>query len=153
MYSKEEASRIRQSFWTSFGQYVSPILSEEGTKLNWINYKTGLKDVYFRMNVDQKKAVISIEINHPDPGLQELFFQQFEELKIYLHSVLEEEWKWELHVPNEHGRIISKISKELTNVSVFKIEDWPEIISFFKPRIIALDHFWSDAKYNFDALK
>ncbi|RYZ23162.1 MAG: DUF4268 domain-containing protein, partial [Chitinophagaceae bacterium] len=36
---------------------------------------------------------------------------------------------------------------------IFRREDWPELISFFKPRIVALDAFWSEAKYFFEALR
>ncbi len=32
-------------------------------------------------------------------------------------------------------------------------EQWHDLIAFFKPRIIALDAFWTDAKYSFDALR
>lgn len=153
MYTKEEASQLKQAFWTTFGQYIAPQLSAEGLKINWINYKTGLKNVYFKMDADKRTASIAIEITHSDPGLQELFFEQFLELKSLLHSYLNEEWDWALHTRDEHGRTISRIYTEIEPVSVFKREDWPALISFFKPRIIALDEFWSDAKYAFDALK
>ena len=42
MYSKQELSRIREEFWTSFGRYMQPILSADGEKVNWVNYKTGM---------------------------------------------------------------------------------------------------------------
>ena len=56
MYSKSEASQLKQEFWTSFGQYMSPVLSAEGEKLNWINYKTGEKDIFFKMKANNKKS-------------------------------------------------------------------------------------------------
>ncbi len=96
---------------------------------------------------------MAIEITHPDAGIQELFFEQFLELKNVLHSVLDEEWEWQLHTTDENGKIVSRIFKQLDGVSIFNKNDWPVLISFFKPRIIALDEFWSDAKYAFDALK
>ncbi|MFA6277828.1 MAG: DUF4268 domain-containing protein, partial [Pedobacter sp.] len=65
MYSKEEASKTRQQFWITFGKYMKPILSAEGLPINWINYKTGIKNIYFRMDAEQHKAIISIEITHP----------------------------------------------------------------------------------------
>ncbi len=40
----------------------------------------------------------------------------------------------------------------LNGVSIFNKEDWPQLISFFKQRIIALDQFWSTARYGFEAL-
>ena len=153
MYTKEEASQLRQEFWTTFGQYLSPLRSAEGLKINWVNYKTGLKHVYFRMQADKKKAWIAIEIAHPDEGIQELFYEQFLELKTLLHSYLDEDWEWVLHTTDENGKTISRIFKELFPVNVFNRNDWPELISFLKPRIVALDLFWSDAKYAFDALK
>jgi hypothetical protein len=153
MYKKDEASQLRQAFWTAFGQYISPHPSAEGGKANWVNYKTGIKHVYFRMQADNKKTSIGIEMTHPDVGIQELFYEQFTELKAILHETLGEEWEWELHSTDEHGNTISRIYKEIGPVNVFKQEDWPDIISFLKPRIIALDEFWSSAKYAFDELR
>ncbi|HTD41119.1 MAG TPA: DUF4268 domain-containing protein [Mucilaginibacter sp.] len=153
MYSKDEASQLKQAFWTTFGQYISPQLSAEGLRVNWVNYKTGIKYLYFRMEAGKKSASIAIEITHPDPGIQELFFEQFKELKNILHSALNEDWEWQLRNIDESGKTTSRIIRQLHGVSIFNKNDWPELISFFKPRIIALDEFWSDAKYAFDALK
>lgn len=91
MYSREQVSLLKQEFWTIFGQYLAPVLSSEGLKVNWINYRTGLKHVYFRMDADKRKASIAIEITHPDIGIQELFYEQFEEFKSLLNSYLKEE--------------------------------------------------------------
>lgn len=153
VFKKEEASRIRQSFWTAFGQYIAPVPSAEGLKTNWINYKTEYKNIQFKMYADGKKASIGIELSHPDPEIQELYFEQFLELKTLLHNTLEEEWEWTLHETDQNGKIITTIKKELMPVNIYKQEDWPELISFFKPRIIALDEFWSDAKYSFESLR
>jgi hypothetical protein len=152
MFSRVEASRIKAEFWTAFGKYMTPVPSAEGMKINWINYHTGLKDVYFRMDAGQKSAAISISIEHRDPGIQELYFEQFLELRGLLHEALQEEWQWRLHV-QDTDKVISKIFKEISDVSIFDRDHWPALISFFKPRIIAMDSFWCDAKYSFDNLK
>ena len=151
MYSKDQASQLKQAFWTAFGQYMGPVMSAEGLRTNWINYKTGVKHIYFKMQADNKMAGIAIEISHPDAELQELFFEQFATYKAILHSTLEEEWEWQLHTTDEYGKTISRIYTELKPVSIFQQGDWPKLISFFKPRVIALDEFWSNAKYAFEA--
>ncbi len=153
MFTKQEASRIKQDFWTTFGKYMSPILSAEGMKVNWMNYHTSLKDVYFRMDTGQKSASISISMEHNDQEIQELYFQQFLELKSLLNDILQEEWEWQLQLKTNEGKIISRVYKEISGVSVFNSDHWPTLISFFKPRIIALDSFWEDAKYSFESLK
>lgn len=153
MYSKEEASQIRQAFWTTFGQYIAPIRSSEGLKVNWLNYKTGIKHVYFRMYADSRLARIAIELTHPDEGIRELFFEQFRELRRLMHDTLGEEWEWLADTSDDNGRKISRIFKELSPVNMFNKNDWPLLISFFKTRILALDQFWGDAKDQFEALK
>lgn len=153
MYSKDEASQIRQAFWTTFGQYIAPQLSADGLRINWINYKTGIKHLSFKMQTGNRHAYIAIEISHPDAGMQELMFEQFKELKTVLDSNLNEEWEWELHTRDESNKLVSRIIKTLPSASIFNRNDWPALISFFKPRIIALDEFWSVAQYSFEVFK
>jgi hypothetical protein len=153
MYSKQEASQLRQEFWTIFGRYMLPVLSAEGEKTNWINYKTGEKHIQFRMQADNRSAFIAIELTHADAEIQQLYYEQFLQLKHILQDALQEPWQWQLHTTDENGRTVSRIFKEKTNVSLFRKEDWPELISFFKQRIIGLDAFWSNVKYGFEALR
>ena len=153
MYSKDEASQIRQAFWTAFGQYIAPQLSADGLRINWINYKTGIKHLNFKMQTGNRQAYIAIEISHPDAGMQELMFEQFKELKAVFDTNLNESWDWELHTRDENNKLVSRIIKTLPSASIFNRNDWPTLISFFKPRIIALDEFWSVAQYSFELFK
>jgi len=153
MYSKQEAAQLKQQFWTTFGQYMRPVISANGEKINWVNYKTGEKDIYFRMQADNKKASVAIALTHKDEGLQALYFEQFQQLKTLLHNILQEEWIWQLHTSDEQGKNISRIYTAINDVSIFKQSDWPQLISFFKPRIIALDEFWSNVKDIFEAMQ
>lgn len=153
MYTREESSRIKQEFWTTFGRYMSPVPSADGSKVNWINYHTRVRDVHFRMNADAREASISITLEHRDAGMQELFFEQFAEFKNILHTEVGEEWKWSLHEHDSSGRLISRIYTTLPDVSIYNKEQWPELISFFKPRLVALDSFWENARYSFESLQ
>ncbi|MBC6112376.1 DUF4268 domain-containing protein [Pedobacter fastidiosus] len=152
MYSKEEAARLRQQFWISFGQYMKPVPSASGSTVNWINYKTGVKNIFFKMDVDQKKAIISIQLAHTDAGIRHLIYNQFEEFKLMLTNTLGEEWNWEQDAADEYGKIISQVSMNLENVNIYNQQHWPNLISFFKPRIIALDDFWDNVKPVFESL-
>jgi hypothetical protein len=151
VYSREEASRIRYEFWTTFGRYMSPVPSASGNKINWINYHTRVKDIYFRMDADSKAAMISISIEHRDRGIQQLYFEHLAQFKTLLQQELQEEWHWQLHTIVS-DKVISRVFREFRGVSVFKKNDWPSLISFFKPRLVALDRFWEDARFSFDAL-
>jgi hypothetical protein len=132
---------------------MAPVLSAEGEKINWTNYKTGEKNIYFRLHADNKTASVAIEIAHKDEALQALYFEQFMELKTLLQNTLQEEWIWLLHTTSDSGSLISRIYKDINPLSVFNKSDWPQLISFFKQRIIALDEFWSTAKHIFEAMR
>jgi hypothetical protein len=152
MYSKQEASQLRQDFWTRFGLYMAPVLSAGGEQINWVNYKTGNRHISFRMDADGKSAGIAVVLRHSDPAIRELFYDQLLELKNMFHSTAGMDWNW-LRAYNDRGAVVSKVEKRLEGVSVFRQEDWPALISFFKQHIIALDEFWSNARYAFEVLE
>lgn len=146
MYSRQETSVIRKKFWTSFGQYMKPINSASGEKVNWLNYKTGITHLYFRMDLDNSLASVAIELRHPDSDEQQQCFEQLQQFKKMLEETVGEEWKWQLHYSDADGNTFSRIVITLDDVNIFNTDDWPSIISFFKPRIIALDEFWNVVK-------
>ncbi|GGI29308.1 DUF4268 domain-containing protein [Pedobacter mendelii] len=152
MYNKEEASRLRQQFWISFGQYMKPIPSVGGCHVNWINYKTGVKHIFFKMDVNNKMAIISIQIAHPDADIRELVFNQFEEFKLMFTNSVGTDWNWIINATGENGKTVSQISTILENVNIYNKQNWPELISFFKPKLIALDEFWDNVKPVFENL-
>jgi len=150
MYTRQQASLIRQKFWTSFGQYMKPVRGAGGETINWLNYKTGIRHLYFRMDADAKHTSIFIEIRHPDPAIQQYYFEKLQQVKQILENVTGEQWKWQLLQEDEHRNIISSIGLIKHGVNVFDETNWPAIISFLKPRIIALDEFWVNVKDGFE---
>ena len=105
------------------------------------------------MQAERLSACIFIEMSHPDAGIQQLMMQQFISYRNILQSSLGEEWEWNLHQQDEHYKTVSRISTSIEGVSIFKQEDWPTLISFFKPRMMALDAFWTDAQYGFELFR
>ncbi|AIM36559.1 DUF4268 domain-containing protein [Sphingobacterium sp. SG20118] len=153
MYSREEVKQLKESFWTRFGQYMALHTSADGVKINWVNYRTGVKNLRFKMEADKRTAIIAIEWNHQDLSMRKLMWEQFEEYRNILKGILEEDWTWDLEVVDEYGKSVSMIYITMEGKSIFKQEDWPALISFFKPRLIALDEFWCDAQYGFELFK
>ena len=153
MYPRKQASQIRQAFWTTYGQYMRPVMSAEGLKVNWVNYKTGIRHLRFITNADNHRATIGIELSHPDRDIQLLFMEQFEQMKPFLESTLGEPWVWDSAAYDELGRPMCLIYQSLDKVNVFDKDCWPALIQFFKPRMIALDEFWSMAFDTFDDLQ
>lgn len=150
MYSKQHASKLRQEFWTAFGKYMALHLSSEGERINWSNYKTGVKGIHFKMDVNQQQVMIGIWIS--EGPHREIFYHQIHQFKNVLEGFTGESWVWKHQQKNEDGKLFSSIEMSLTPVNIFNKEDWPAIISFLKPRIIALDAFWNEVKPAFDLM-
>lgn len=150
MYSKEQSSKLKQHFWAKFGQYMKPVPGAGGGPINWVNYKTGRRHIAFKMDANKQQATIAIEIQHGDDGERQNCYGQFLSLKTLLENETGFQWEWQNEIQKENGQPISSISQTLPAVNVLNEKDWPAIIAFFKPRIIALDSFWELVKDGFD---
>lgn len=150
MYSKQDASQLRKNFWTGFGQYMKPLRNANNETVNWLNYKTGIKHLYFRMDANNKQASIAIELHHHDPVLRLEYFEKFRQLEKLFNETVGEKWDWQLYITDEDGKTVSRIATVLNGVNIFNSADWPLIISFLKPRVMALDSFWTMVKEGFE---
>lgn len=128
---------------------MKPVAGASGLPVNWINYKTGIRHIHFKMDADNSRAVIAIEISHPQSAERLQCYNQFVALKKLLVSTATFHWQWNETV-HSGNKIISSISQQLDGVSILEKADWPAIISFLKPRIIALDAFWDMVKDGFE---
>lgn len=146
MYSKQEATLIKRDFWRRFGQYMRPLKNSAGENVNWLNYKTGVRQIYFRLDVKRNEASVAIEIRHHDPVSRSGYFEKLNALKLLFREIAGEEWEWNPAFTDEDGIEIAKIAKSLADVNVFNENDWPAIISFLKSGIMALDKFWVEVK-------
>lgn len=145
MYSKEESSALREAFWTSFGKYLSPIPSAAGGKINWVNYKTGVKGVQFKMNAEDKYAFAGIDISGAETVRNNLY-QIFETVAEDLPAGL----LWVRDCEDQYGKIAHRIYNDLQGYTIYNKNHWPELIRFFKENILAFDLFWNENKVIFE---
>lgn len=148
-YSDKSSSLLRRQFWTVFGQYMAPIPSADGEKINWINYKTEVRFIRFKLQLINNKEAIVIELSHPDLNVQLQQFEQLELFKKQFQQIVGTDWRWQKMNKNAVDKINCTIETLIENVNINMEFQWPEIISFFKPRLIALDNFWCSHKFAF----
>lgn len=145
MYDKDHYKTLRKEFWTGFGQFMSRHISARGPKQKWLNYRTGVRHLFFRFEADREKATIAIDIQHSDPGIRELFYEQFIELKSLLESSTGFAWEWIPEFQQETGKKIARIQISQKGWDIYDTEDWPQIWAWFEPILIGVDDVWSNA--------
>jgi len=122
MYSKEEALQVKKEFWISFAvEYPR----------KWLLYNTKIKDFSFKFNADNKRAIVSLDIEPKNNEHRIIYFQKIESLQ----TILREEYLPNvLFNPNfqlDTGKIISRVWVELEGVSINNKSTWPIIFEFF----------------------
>ncbi len=151
MYSKAEASKIKADFWTRFGKYMQPVESSFPMKVNWINYKTGVKHIRIISDFTNSAAYTKIVLSFPDEDIRKGILQHFELLLSELSGGDEADWLiTDYRIYND--KPISEIVSTLDGVNIFKHDTWPAAIAFLKSRLIAFDRFWFSHKDIFDYL-
>lgn len=154
MFSREEAHKLKEEFWTRFGKRMKKHVSAETeSNINWINYKTSVKNINFRMEANNKFSSLTIEITHKDTTMRDIFYEQFTEMRNYFHDTLREEWVWNEHDFDKFGNPIASISTRLDGYNVMIKDNWNRLYQFFEPRMVRLDTFWCDAKETFKDLE
>ena len=143
-------ARLREKFWTTFGKYMAPVPSSEGQKINWINYKTGIKHIRFVMQLNEHDALAGILVSHPEESSRLAYYHHLEQLKTIFQQSVQGEWVWNPNAYDEFDKPVSIIYTELAGKTIKDQQNWPEIISFFKTHIMALDEFWGVVKDGFD---
>lgn len=129
MYSSS-AQQSREAFWKVFGQYMALVPSASGEKVNWINYKTGSKAVRFALDIQHDIAQVMVLI------ADEELFNKMISLKKIFSAITDQQWQWS----------DNKISIQLKGKDIRNKHDWPELITFFKQGLIALDVFWTEVR-------
>ena len=154
MFSKAEARERRQAFWTTFGVYMRKHKPTNHPKTKWVNYRTGVRDLYFRLVADGRKAQVCIELQHKDEGIRALFYEQWKELRRVFESITSEEWTWveEVYDPETY-RTLSRIYVEKEGLNHFVKEDWTELFQFFEKHMVPLDEFWGEFQEVFKQLE
>ena len=133
MYSKQETQQLKQEFWISFS---------EKYPRKWVLYDTKIKDFSFKFYVDNKKAQVSIDIEHRNEEKRVAYFEKIEALK----NILEEEFipdlVYQKNFTLDNGKTISRIWVEKTGISVSNRNDWDTIFYFFNEKMNALELFY-----------
>ncbi len=153
MYTRQEASRIKQQFWTTYGQYMRPVVAAGYEKVNWVNYKTGIPHIYFRLDAGTDGASIAIELTHNDSVERSRYYERLLQLRAVLHDCSANEWLWMPDDTDEFGRVVSRVMQQLHGVNVMNTDHWPQIISFLKHHMVALDAFWDMVKDGFSDIE
>jgi Domain of unknown function (DUF4268) len=152
MLGKEEIKELRQEFWGRLEGQMDKLRNPQGTKVAWLNYRTGIRDLYFRMEADSEGARICIDLQFKDKGVREIYFQQFEAFKVLLDEKLKG-LQWNSDWEHWNGKQIARLFLEKVDCQLENKQDWDKMHLFLKLNFVKLDEFWNEFGEVFKTLK
>ena len=153
MLSKTERQNLNKEFYTALGLMMQGAVSEFRPKVRWTNYRTNVKDIFVRLEADNKGARFFIDFQHKDAEVRSLVWEQLSELKILLQAELGENLIWHECYYKEDGSEISRVELRLDRGSLYDKTSWPELLGFLKSSLISFDSFWANCFDIFKALE
>lgn len=133
MYSKEEALQVKKEFWISFA-------NEYPRK--WLLYNTKIKDFSFKFNVDNKKAMVSLDIEPKNNEHRIIYFQKIESLQTILREDYLPDVLFNQNIQLDNGKTISRVWVELDGISINNKSSWPQIFEFFSKNMELFEQFF-----------
>jgi hypothetical protein len=153
LLSRQQRKDLNTEFYTALGRVMQGSFSETGNTIKWTNYRTRIRHIYVRLETDHLGARFAVELQHPDEGIRQLYWEQFLELKTLMQSEFDQDLNWQDEVAKPNGTMISSINCSTDSGSVYKKETWPELFAFLKENLLAFDRFWASAFDIFKALE
>ncbi|MGK0412806.1 MAG: hypothetical protein ACJA1B_001007 [Polaribacter sp.] len=134
MFGKEEAAQLRKEFWTSFGKSFPR---------KWLLYNTKIKGFSFKFVADRKKAMISLDFEHPEDIANELLYDQLISLKNLLETDFLPEVIFDENYQLGSGKIIRRIYVPFDGkFSIYNKNTWRDCYEFYVDKMSQFELFF-----------
>lgn len=133
MFSKAEAKKLREEFWTNFGKEFPR---------KWMLYDTKIKEIQLKFSFTSEAARVSLEISSNDDLIRAYYFEKLESLKTILQTEYLPDSIFEEHSQLPEGKIVSRVFAELRMVNIYRKQDWPPVQEFLNDRMELLEKFF-----------
>lgn len=139
MYSREEAKRIREKFWIEFNNMSASVRLLQGKPRKWLLYKTGLRGVELKFELDNKQMGVMIEITHRDVYKRLEVYEKFEQVKKILSDLYDGELTWTDEWITNEGKEVCRISEYRSGVNINRQEQWGDIMDWLEQKMLSLE--------------
>ncbi len=134
MFNKEEAEKIRQEFWTSFGKSFPR---------KWILYNTQIKGLRLKFVADRKKALVTLDLEHPDQIANDLIYDQLLSLKTILQNEYLPDVSYDPKYELDSGKKIQRIySSYPEKFSIYNRKSWNGCYQFYLKKMLLFESFF-----------
>lgn len=139
MWSKEELKELRTDFWVGFKRYCS------GHRIyrKWVLTGVKIKSTQLKFYADTEKALVLFQIDHKNDLERYRVYECFLSYRKLMMADCGEDLNWKEDYDGLGERKVSAIYFELSNVNMYRREDWDKIYTFFVEKMPLLEEaYW-----------
>jgi len=144
MYSKEQAQQLRKDFWASFSNYTIYYSKKIGQPIEWILYKTDIKGLELKFDVEKKVVRVALEINCKNEDQRFNIFVELDKYKSIIETNFAEELIWTDEFILPEGKMVSRIYTEMVGVKFHNRDNWLYIFKFMVENMFILQSNFLD---------
>ena len=134
MFSKNEAKRLRQEFWTSFGKSFPK---------DWILYNTNVKGLSFKFHFDVKSAYVAFCIDM-HPIKQKAYWNTLLSHKTLLQTDFLPQEKFEECFKVSENKVLSAVYVSIdSEVSIHDKSSWQDAMVFLNETMQKFEEFYT----------
>jgi hypothetical protein len=130
MYSKEDVKILRKEFWLSFSNYTKFYSKKIGEEIEWVFYKTGIKGVELKFDLDKKSVKVILEINNKNRHDRLQISNEIIKYKSIINEGFDNNMVWVEDYMLPEGKTVYRIYVELINKNYYDKSQWPDILRF-----------------------
>jgi len=136
MFTKEESSKIRTLFWTSFGKSFPR---------KWLLYNTRIKNFAFKFVADRRQALVCLDIDPKNEELKLHYYNKLLSLKNILETQFIEKIIYEDDYVLDNGKSICRIYVQFTEkFSIHNKNTWSDCYQFFIKNMEQFELFFEE---------
>lgn len=138
MYSKEEARLLRKAFWEAFANYTKFYSIKIGEPVSWMLYKTGIKGLELKFEVEKKEVRVILEVNARSEDRRFDIFVELDKYRNVINEGFGSHLYWEEEVVLLENKKVAQIYTELLGVTYHNKDKWPQIFEFMASNMFQL---------------
>jgi hypothetical protein len=144
--TKEERKQLRLQFWLEFDLYSIKKKKRLRKPLKWIMNNTNIKQLKLKFDFDENRAIVGMEVETRNLDKRIIIYEKIENLKTAIESALGQPLIWEIEHILPNGKSISRAYLELKDVSIYRSENWQNVMDFFYKNMLILEKVFEKNK-------
>lgn len=146
MYSRLEEKQLKLDFWGEFANYSSQLKYLRKYRGKWMMYRTGIKNLELKFDVERYELRVALEINHRSDNKRLEVYEKVEQCRKMFETAFGSELIWDYGYSTASGNEVCRVYTKYSGYDFHRRTDWPEMFKFMGDNMTQLEIAFKEIK-------